>query len=97
MDPDRFDSRVLLFGCNPASVDAAAAVVMGFDPQRIPIVSQAFTARGFPLVEGAWRAVQCTSNRSGWSGSLGDVFDAGDVLRFRAPFGWVGHVEAARA
>lgn len=35
MNADPIESKVLLFGTDPCSVDAASAVVMGFDPDRI--------------------------------------------------------------
>jgi uncharacterized protein (DUF362 family) len=96
MNPDPLDAGVLLFGRNPAGVDAAAAVIMGFDPERLPIVRNAYSTRGFPLIEGAWRAIECVSDVEEWNGALGAIFAVGRTLRFRAHFGWIGHVEAAR-
>lgn len=94
MDPDPLESGVVMFGCNPAAVDAAAAVLMGFDIGRLPIVRHAFDARGFPLVEGHWLDVQCISNYPGWTGRLGDIAESGSVLDVRPHFGWTGHVES---
>jgi uncharacterized protein (DUF362 family) len=96
MNPDPIDSGLLIFGSDPARVDATAAVLMGFEPERIPIVTHSFTTRGFPLTAaGDWRKVRCVSNVASWRGDLGGVFAAGDVLRFRAHFGWIGHCEIA--
>jgi uncharacterized protein (DUF362 family) len=96
MHPDPLDAGLLMFGSDPARVDAVAAVLMGFDPDRIPIVARAFQTRGFPLTDAAdWRDVRCVSNVPGWQGELGAIFASGDVLRFRAHFGWIGHCEIA--
>jgi uncharacterized protein (DUF362 family) len=96
MNPDPHPSGLLIFGCNPAATDAAAAVLIGFDPQRIPVVRQAWRTRGFPIASGDWRDVNCLSNCSDWDGPLGSVFAVGRTLHYRAHFGWIGHIEVAR-
>lgn len=96
MNPDPIDSKLVIFGSDPARVDATAAVLMGFDPDRVPIVAHSLRSRGFPLTEVEdWRHIDCVSNVPRWHGDLGAVFAAGDVLRFRAHFGWIGHCEIA--
>ncbi|MBL9122693.1 MAG: DUF362 domain-containing protein, partial [Planctomycetaceae bacterium] len=97
MNPDPFDSRVILFGSNPAVVDACAAVLMGFDVARLPLVKNAFCARGFPLVAGDWRTIECQSNVAAWNGALGEIARQGESLAAAPHFGWVGHVEALGA
>lgn len=95
MDPDPLDSGAILFGCNPVTVDACAAVLMGFDIEKLPVVRNAFRTRGFPLVGADLTQVACVSNHAGWTGRLADLAAAGDLPRARPHFGWVGHVEAA--
>lgn len=96
MDPDPVASGLLLFGCNPVAVDAVAGVLMGFDPERLPVVLGGFAARGYPLLEGAWRDVRVTSTYEPWNATLARILAAADTLRFRAHFGWAGHVERSR-
>lgn len=93
MDPDPAPCGIIAFGANAASVDAASAVLMGFSPEKLPVVRQAFETKGFPLARGTWQSVTCVSNHAGWSGPLDEVYRSGDVFRFRPHFGWVGHVE----
>lgn len=92
LNPDPVDAGLVLFGTNPASVDAACAVLMGFDPDRIPIVRNAFRARTYPLVEGEWRDVRAFSSRSAWNRRLGQI-DFDTTLQFEPHFGWKNHIE----
>jgi hypothetical protein len=63
---------------------------MGFDPDRLPIVRQAFLCSELPLAEWGWRDVQVVSERSDWNRALPEIED---TLHFAPHFGWVGHVE----
>jgi uncharacterized protein (DUF362 family) len=90
---DRLPAGVLLFGTHPASVDAAAAVLMGFDPDRIPIVQHAFEARGLPLAEWGWRDVRVVSDEPAWSDRCISEIGVSECLGFRPHFGWVGAIE----
>jgi uncharacterized protein (DUF362 family) len=93
MNPDPLESRALMFGANPASVDAAAAILMSFDIRKIPIVLNAFRARGFPLTEWDWQNVQCISNFAPWNGSLAELQGSEHLLQVNPHFGWIGHIE----
>lgn len=94
MDPDPLESRCILFGANPAAVDAAAAVVLGYDIEKIPIVRQAFQATGFPIAAEDWSRIQLTSNEPRWNGALGNLTGSPAMLTTKPHFGWVGHIEA---
>jgi uncharacterized protein (DUF362 family) len=96
LNPDPVEAGVLVFGVHPVSVDAACAYLMGFDPDRVPIIRQAFRCRGFPLAEWGWRDVSLTSNVPEWNGPLADV-ESESTYHFRPHFGWTGHVERAAA
>ena len=90
MNPDPVAAGLLLFGTNPATVDAAAGVLMGFDPEKIPIVRQAFCVKHCPISDGKWQDILCISNRVGWSKQLGETQE---TLYFEPHFGWKGHIE----
>ncbi len=47
--PAPVNSNVLISGTNPAEVDAVVAKLMGFDPERIPIIERAFDPHRFPI------------------------------------------------
>ena len=55
-DPVPVFSNVLIAGGNPAEVDAVAARVMGFDIERLPIVSRAFDAHALPIAATSHRS-----------------------------------------
>jgi uncharacterized protein (DUF362 family) len=92
MDPDPRPLGTILIGTNPAAVDATAAVLMGFDPDKIPTIREAFSTHVFPVATGDWRDVEVSSNRPEWSGLLGDI-DPEAVTAFVPHFGWRGYIE----
>ena len=92
MNPDPVRAGILVFGLHPASVDAACAYLMGYDPERIPIVRQAFRCQHYRLAEWDWRDVRLISNRREWNGLLPDIPDDA-TFHFEPHFGWKGHIE----
>jgi uncharacterized protein (DUF362 family) len=93
MNPDPLDSRIVMFGANPASVDAVAATLMGFDVRRIPIVEHAFCTRGFPLTDWNWQQVRCVSDVAAWNQLLPDLMNSSELLHAEPHFGWTGNIE----
>jgi uncharacterized protein (DUF362 family) len=93
-NPDPVPAGIVVFGVHSASVDAACAYLMGFDPERIPIVRQAFRCRQYPLVEWDWRDVRIVSNRTQWNELLPNIPDE-STFHFEPHFGWKGHIERA--
>lgn len=92
LNPDPVPAGTVLFGVHPPSVDAACAYLMGFDPDKVPIVSRAFQCRKFRLAEHSWRDIVVHSNQSGWNCALAEI-PAADTLHFEPHFGWKGHIE----
>jgi uncharacterized protein (DUF362 family) len=92
MNPDPVAAGLLVFGTNPPSVDASCAWLMGFDPESLPIVRQAFRIREFPLSEHNWRDVEVKSNIPEWSRKLPEIPDE-STFHFEPHFGWKGAVE----
>ncbi len=91
---DPVHADVLIFGTNPASVDAACAVLMGFDPEKIPVVRNAFRCRHYPIADWDWCDVRLVSNKPEWNGLLPDI-PYESTFHFRPHFGWVGQIERA--
>ena len=92
MSPDPAFMGTVIFGVHPASVDAACAYLMGYDPERIPIVRQAFRCQHYPLTEWDWNDVRLVSNSLEWNGLLADIPD--DATFHLAPhFGWKADIE----
>ena len=92
MNPDPMPAGLVLFGINAPSVDAASALLMGFDPSRIPIVREAFSCHHFPLAEWDWTGVQLISNHTPWNAMLPDI-DSASTFHFEPHFGWKGQIE----
>jgi hypothetical protein len=65
---------------------------MGFDPDKVPIVSRAFQCRMYPLSEHGWRDIVVRSNNPVWNRLLGEI-SARDIFHFEPHFGWSGHIE----
>src|SRR5215469_349412 len=92
IDPDPVCAGLLAFGTHAPSVDAACAFLMGFDPERIPIIANAFRCKNYSLASGGWRDVEITSTRRDWNGRIDAIADA-ETLHFKPHFGWTGHIE----
>ena len=92
LNPDPVAAGVLLFGVHPPSVDAACAYLMGFDPDKIPILSRAFQCRSFALSAHGWRDIVMLSNEHAWNRPLVDI-PSSDTFHFEPHFGWKGHIE----
>lgn len=92
MNPDPVPAGLLVFGLHPASVDAACAYLMGYDPERIPIVRQAFRCQQYSLAEWRWQDVRLEGNWPEWVGALPDI-PTESTLRFAPHFGWKGRIE----
>ena len=98
MNPDPVLAGLLLFGTDAASVDAAAATLMGFDPERIPLVREAFgTGRSGQAVSVGtdWRQVVLRSNVARWDGR--QLPDVEETFHFAPHFGWRGMIERRAA
>lgn len=92
LNPDPVASGVIVFGSNPAYVDATCAYLMGFDPNKIPLIRQAFQCHHYSLADCNWGDVTCISNESLWNGRLADIPDE-STWRFKPHHGWKGHIE----
>jgi uncharacterized protein (DUF362 family) len=92
LNPDPVAAGVVLFGVHPPSVDAACAYLMGFDPDKVPIVARAFQCRNFPLSDYAWRDIVVRSNDAAWDRLMVEI-SASDTFHFEPHFGWKGHIE----
>ena len=92
LNPDPVAAGLLVFGLHPASVDAVSAVLMGFDPDRIPIVRCAFTCERYPLAEWGSHDVRVLADRPEWSRRLPEI-GPDSTFHFEPHFGWTGKIE----
>ncbi|HWQ27571.1 MAG TPA: DUF362 domain-containing protein, partial [Dehalococcoidia bacterium] len=96
VNPDPVPAGLVLFGIHPASTDAAAACLMGFDPEKIPIVRHAFRCRKHPIAFWVWRQISLRSNHLGRNLTLPDLLNA-PPFRFQPHYGWRGRIESSTA
>jgi uncharacterized protein (DUF362 family) len=96
LNPDPVAAGVLFFGVHPPSVDAACAYLMGFDPEKIPIVSRAFRCSKLSFSEHDWKNIVVRSNKQGLDRRLIEISSA-DTFHFEPHFGWKGHIETDSA
>ncbi len=89
---DRREAGLIVAGANPVAVDTVCARVMGFDPQRMPLLRAAYDAHRWPLVEGTEADIAPISDVAAWNRPLA-AWRLEDTLRFRPHFGWVGAIE----
>jgi uncharacterized protein (DUF362 family) len=91
LDPTPKPLGMVLAGANPLAVDLVCARVMGFDPNRLPLLSRGFEPHFYPLAHFGAADVCARSNEASCEGKA-------DALRgpepgFTPHFGWRGHVE----
>lgn len=92
MAPERRAAGILIAGLDAVAVDCAAAWIMGFDYERIPLLREAFATTGLPITDLRYDAIALRSNEPLWNGRLVDL--PSDVtLRFKPHFGWRGRIE----
>jgi hypothetical protein len=84
--PDAVRAGILLAGTDPAAVDAVAARVMGFDPDSIPIVREAFAHHPLCIADCALEAVEVEDERISSRIRVADV--APVPGGFQPHFGW---------
>ncbi len=96
INPDPVACGVVAFGTDAPSVDAVCTYLMGFDPEKVPIVRHAFRPRAYPLTSGGWQTVQVSSNVKQWNVQLATI-PLSSTFCFRPHFGWREHLEHGSA
>lgn len=89
--PDAKPCGICIAGVDPVAVDTVSAVLMGFDPDRLKILSRAEHSRGYPLSFVRREDIRCVSNNPAWNGAPHEL---SDVLNFEPHFGWAGYLES---
>jgi len=87
LEADAVRSRVLFAGDNAAEVDAVACKLMGFNPNLIPLVREAFAPHSLPLCSQRMADVTVSDGRVGKKIPLEEVAPA-TPKGFRPHFGW---------
>jgi uncharacterized protein (DUF362 family) len=88
--PDAKACGFLVAGFNPVAVDCATTRLMGFDPQRVAMLREAFQGTELPLADFRYEEIELRSNHAEWRGPLAELRNC---FEFRAHFGWRGAIE----
>src|SRR5262249_53302366 len=67
---ERRAAGLLVAGANPVAVDVVCARLMGFDPARLAILSEALRPHRWPLFEGGVADIAPVSNEARWNRPL---------------------------
>ncbi|MDF1593765.1 MAG: DUF362 domain-containing protein [Desulfobacterales bacterium] len=74
--PDPVQSNVLVSGTNPAEVDAVVAKLMGFAPNKLPVIKNAFEPHRWPIATGKMEDIKVFDGRAGHEVGLSEVRSA---------------------
>ena len=85
------EAGCVLAALNPVAADAAAATLMGFDYQKIPVIRNAAALEKWPLFPGMLDDVKVVSQ--GKALSLDEIVGTNLVEKFKPSRGWLGHIE----
>jgi hypothetical protein len=91
--PDPRRAGICVVASDPVATDTTCAVLMGFDPDKLPILTRAKATKLFTLGEVGREEVEVVSNVESWNGP---VMEISDTLEFKPHFGWKGHIERRR-
>jgi len=91
---DSLNSKIIIGGNNPVSVDCVAAKLMGFDYLKIPSIANAFKIRHLPIVDFSYGEIEVFSKTvNHYNASLLEI-PKEKCFHFRPHFGWIGHIES---
>jgi uncharacterized protein (DUF362 family) len=94
LSPEPVPLGVITFGTNVAAVDWIHAILMGFDPRKIPLVRESFATISYKMADFSPEDIQVYVD-----GVLCETkqLPTGIGRNFRAPLGWKGHCELTAA
>lgn len=88
--PKAVKSGICIAGFDAVAVDTVSAVIMGFDPQKLKILTRAPLSRGYKISFVDPCEIQVISNYPAWNGAPDAIRE---TLDFEPHFGWVGYLE----
>ncbi len=91
LDPTPKPAAMVLAGANPVAVDLGCARLMGFDYERLPMLSMAMVKHLLPICISEYDEIICKSGDPLFDHLLIDLGRAS--LDFKPHFGWRKYVE----
>lgn len=91
MEPDPVCCAMLVGGISSLAVDFALASIIGFDHEKIPLISNGFHISDWPLVDFSPRDISILKYMVKDDSEINPKQDIS--FRFAPPSGWKGHIE----
>ena len=91
LKPEPRSMHVLVASLNPVAADWVSALLMGFDPAKVPVIARAFDFKDAPVVNYSSQDIACRVN--GKAVEL-DRLARSWGCRLKPPAGWLGHCES---
>jgi uncharacterized protein (DUF362 family) len=91
MAPDPVKSNYIISGTNPLAIDSACARIMGFDPIKIPVISNSFNINKYKISDFKYDDIKMIIDGSEYTIKSSDLDRY--IKHFRPHFGWEGHIE----
>ena len=80
----------LFCGTNPVSIDAVCSKLMGFDPMKIPSISNTFNINNYKICNFNYEQIKLFLNKSEYFiNNIPKDF----IVNFKPSNGWKGHIE----
>lgn len=92
MEGDPKECGVYISGEDPASVDAVAATLMGFDWKKLAVIREAFSKGIMPISTVDPTTIKVVSDNGQWNCCLEELREK-KHFDFLPPFGWRDHIE----
>jgi uncharacterized protein (DUF362 family) len=90
MSPDPKPCGLILAGTHPVAVDCVAAILMGFEWQKLRLLENSFQIGERNFVDFRPEGIEVVSNKPAWNGRLDQIEE---TFAFRPHFGWIGAIE----
>jgi uncharacterized protein (DUF362 family) len=90
LSPEPVDMRYIIYGSNPVAVDSVSALLMGFDPMKIPSIRQAFHVKHYPVCNFGFDEIEIAIEGKEYSFKN---FPVNYIKKCKPHFGWVGYIE----
>jgi uncharacterized protein (DUF362 family) len=88
--PDPIKMNFIISGINPVAIDTVCATLMGFNPDKIPMIKNAFNIKHFPIVD--FLPHYITINYSNNKFPLSNI-PLSMIIPLTPNIGWKGYIE----
>jgi len=91
MQPDAKKCNMLICGLNPVAVDTTIATLIGFDFNKIPLLSNSYKTSIWPMVTFLPAKISTISEIDKFC--CDSIVELSNEFEFIPPSGWIGHIE----